>query len=293
MSAPGWYPDPGGQAGTYRFWTGSEWTPAVTTNPAATPPPTAPLGGQSTRTAPTGPPRRRTSPGLWIAGVVGLLVLGLVVWLVAQGVGRLAAGEDPFPVPNGSGTPSQNVCPRSSSSATIEPESSPGRVSGGRLSFPRLGSPWSAPRLDNRVPYGSLAAEQIVEVEPDFDGDGSSWVASVLVSDLFVGDGFASVQVGAETVLKCVLGTYYSNAEVQRQDLSSASHPIDGHPGWLLQTQLSFNIPDLQTKGERVMLLVVQVDLDQYGLFYASIPDTVSELQPDAEEALAGVRVDA
>ena len=41
------------------------------------------------------------------------------------------------------------------------------------------------------------------------------------------------------------------------------------------------------------MLLVVQVDLDQYGLFYASIPDTVSELQPDAEQALAGLKVDA
>jgi hypothetical protein len=284
VSAPGWYPDPGGQAGTYRFWTGSEWTPAVTTNPAATPPPTAPLGSQRPVEA---PPRRRTSPGLWIAGVVGVLVLGLVVWLVTQGIGRLAAGEAPFPVP--SGTASQNVCPKSSTSTSLEPESTPGRVSGGRLSFPRLGSPWSEPQLDNRVPYGSLAAEQIVEVEPDFDGEGSSWVAS----DLFVGDGFASVQVGAETVLKCVLGTYYSNAEVQRQDISSTSHPVDGHPGWLLQTQLSFDIPNLQTKGERVMLVVVQVDLDQYGLFYASIPDTVAELQPDAQTALDGLRVDA
>jgi hypothetical protein len=41
------------------------------------------------------------------------------------------------------------------------------------------------------------------------------------------------------------------------------------------------------------MLVVVQVDLDQYGLFYASIPDTVAELQPDAQTALDGLRVDA
>ncbi|MGB4916528.1 MAG: DUF2510 domain-containing protein, partial [Propionicimonas sp.] len=41
MSAPGWYPDPGGQPGMYRFWTGTAWTATITANPAATPPPTS------------------------------------------------------------------------------------------------------------------------------------------------------------------------------------------------------------------------------------------------------------
>ena len=44
-SSAGWYPDPGGQPGLYRYWTGTAWTAAVTANPQATPPPSAPLTG--------------------------------------------------------------------------------------------------------------------------------------------------------------------------------------------------------------------------------------------------------
>ncbi|MFZ1412404.1 MAG: DUF2510 domain-containing protein, partial [Micropruina sp.] len=33
MSNAGWYPDPGGQPGMYRYWTGSSWSAAVTPNP--------------------------------------------------------------------------------------------------------------------------------------------------------------------------------------------------------------------------------------------------------------------
>ena len=43
------------------------------------------------------------------------------------------------------------------------------------------------------------------------------------MSDLFVGDGFASTKVAAETVLKCVLGTYYADTVVTTSQVSSRS----------------------------------------------------------------------
>ena len=53
-----------------------------------------------------------------------------------------------------------------------------------------LGSPWGAPQGDNRVPFGSDVQSQLVPVETDYDGNGSNWVASVLVGELQAGDGF-------------------------------------------------------------------------------------------------------
>jgi hypothetical protein len=134
--------------------------------------------------------------------------------------------------------------------------------------------------------------EQIVTVQEDFDGtSGHDWVASVLVSDLHVGDGFASTRIAAETVLKCVLGIYYSDTTVTQDPISSSAHEVDGHKGWLIETQLGFDIPGLETKGERVLLLVVQTGTDDYALFYASIPDTRTDLIPDARQAMAGLKV--
>ena len=161
----------------------------------------------------------------------------------------------------------------------------------GRLAFPAMGGEWQT-QYDNRVPWGSLAMEQIVLVQAGYDGNsGHDWVASVLVSDLYVGDGFASTKVAAETVPKCVLGIYYSDTTVDQQEISSAKHDVDGHNGWLIETQLNFDIPGLETEGERVLLMVVQTGTDDYGLFYASIPDTRKDLLPDARQAMASLKV--
>jgi hypothetical protein len=43
----GWYPDPGGGAGLFRYWDGKAWSAATSPNPAA-PPPTAAIGNQPT-----------------------------------------------------------------------------------------------------------------------------------------------------------------------------------------------------------------------------------------------------
>lgn len=306
----GWYPDPGGQPGMYRYWTGSAWTEAITPTPQTTPPPPIsayarpdeglPQGAATRAGAPTGQvgdpyaypaQKRRSTLGWWLGGLGALAAVVLVATLIIRGLGGNVPGVPDLPGFNPSPTVTPNICPPASTSSpmpTADPNS--GTISGGRLSYPALGSPWTT-GWDNRVPWGALAMVQEVLDQENYDGSGSSWVASILVSDLFVGDGFASTKIASETVLKCVLGKFYADTVVEQDLVSSERHDVDGHAGWLIETQLSFSIPGLNATGERVLLLVVQTGDDDYSLFYASIPDTKSELLPDARRALEQLRV--
>lgn len=303
MSSPaGWYPDPSGQTGLYRYWTGTAWTTSVTPNPQQTPPP--PVGGPQQPVPPvsspyqpqgqaagipTGKAKRRSGALWWLAVVAALVVVALGIWFVLRGgLPGLTSGTD---AP--SGDSSSDICPQPAASASPTANNSDAtRVAAGHLSFPVLGSPWEAPDYDNRVPFGSLAREQVAMDQENYNGKGASWVSSVLVSDLYIGEGFPSAKDGAETVLKCVLGIYYSDTPVTRSDVSSASHSVDGHTGWLIETNLSFSITGLNATSERVLLLVVKVSDAEYSLFYASVPNTSSARLPDVREAMAKLQVD-
>lgn len=274
----------------FRFWTGTAWTAAVTANPSATPPPN--VAGSPVPPSGPGQPRQRLSLG-WVAGgVAALVALGLIVWLVTQGIGRLANGEDPFPT---GGQASQNVCPKVDATQTTTPpaQRNDGRVHGGKLSYPMLGAPWGPVKGDNRVPFGRDVAEQIVLVEPSYDGFSSDWVASVLVGELVAGDGFFSPQEGSQIVMKCVVGEFYGDAVVQRDDKVSKAMTVDGHDAWLVESQLSFDIPGLKTKGELAIVVIVDTGEESASLYYASIPDTVPDLVDDARWVLENLKVDA
>ncbi len=286
MASVGWYPDPGGQPGLFRYWNGSSWSAQTTSTPRQTPPPPGqPVGGPGTE-----PSGKKTPVGVWIGIGAAVLVVALIIWAVVQFLPNLTGGGNPW---QPGGNPSQNFCTAGGTSYSATPfPDRPGRVSAGHLSFPTMGDPWRDPGADNRVPFGTLAVMQSALDQDNYDGKGGVWVSSVLVSDLVSGDGFADTQSAANVVLKCVLGRYYSNTVVTRNDLSSAAYKVDGHPGWLIESQLSFDVPGLRAKGERVLLLVVSVAPDQYGLFYASVPDTSPDRLPEARDAMKNLTVD-
>ena len=326
VSSAGWYPDPGGQTGLFRYWTGTAWTAAVTANPQATPPPSAPFGapqgypqggqgyaqggsgypqgspgtgqggagyGQGGSGYPQGgtqPPRKR-AVGWWLIGGAVLVAVAVLVWFLVQGFG---AGIVPG-VPNPSGTASQNICPKvnKTTDPTVPTQANDGRVHGGKISYPLLGSPWGAVAGDNRVPFGRDVASQTVLQEDDYDGKGHSWVSSVLVGELVAGDGFFSPKEGSEIVMKCVVGTFYGDAVVARKDTSSKQITVDGHDSWYLESHLTFDIPNLVTKGETAIVVIVNTGADSSSLYYASIPDTADpQLMSDARKLVGQLTVE-
>ena len=233
------------------------------------------------------PDRPKRSATGWIIGLAAVIVT--VVVIVALVVPRLSG--DVFGNP-GSGNPTPDMCP-----AAEEPPSPPpiigDRAYGGKMSYQLLGAPWSTPVLDDRVPFGPPAYSQTVVDHPNYSGK-NSWVSSVLIGELWIGDGFSSTQQGAEVIFRCAIGKFYSDTQVTTTTVSSASHPVDGHDGWLLVSDLSFSIPNLPVTGERAIILVVATDPanQDYSLFYASIPNDQTQLLPDAEAAMDSLRVD-
>ncbi|MDR0783556.1 MAG: DUF2510 domain-containing protein, partial [Propionibacteriaceae bacterium] len=173
MSQLGWHPDPGGQAGMFRYWDGQSWSSTVSPVPlsgpptaATTPPPSSqppgwdprqPIGGSSSPAPavefPLAPARK--SPAPWIFLAVGLLVIGLVVWYVlAQPGGKISDPPTPTPTaeittPAGTPTPTttlppDSVCPPMPLKNERANHPIDARVYGGALSYTQLGSPWSS-----------------------------------------------------------------------------------------------------------------------------------------------------
>jgi len=318
----GWYPDPGGGRDLYRYWDGRAWSAATSPNPGSPPPPQGlvpttapqaagqPLGAQpqaglgygqalpGQTSSGVGAPgsayahyqqtRQKRSPvGWWLAGAA-LLVAIVVVSVLA--VRAATNGDGPSGLPGGQG--SQNACPvPQEPSEEPAPDPADGRVHGGPLSYPRLGPPWDPPRADDRVPFGSDAKIQSVTDQLNYDGNGNSWVASVLVAELQAGDGFFSPQQGSAIVVRCVIGTFYGNAAVTSDVQVDEKATIDGHDAWIVESQLSFDIPNLRAKGERLIVAIVSAG-GTSGLYYASIPDTKPELLEPARKLLEQLEVD-
>ena len=332
MSAnPGWYPDPGGGQGLFRYWDGQAWSAAISPNPSAPPPAQGLVGagtpqqggqsyghggqhygeggqlygeggqpayGQSTYGQDYGSSayadyqelEKKKSPiGWWIAGAA--LVIGIIIVAVIA-IRAVTGGVDTGTTGGPVGQPSQDVCPPQIT-PSAEPPSHPadGRVHGGPVSYPMLGSPWGAPQAENRVPFGSDAQTQMVPVEIDYDGSGHNWVASVLVGELQAGDGFFTPEQGSQIVVKCILGAFYGNNPVNSDVKVNEKTTIDGHEAWLVESQLTFDIAGLKTKGELLIVAIVSAG-NRSGLYYASIPDTTPELVQPARDALEQLQVD-
>ena len=86
---------------------------------------------------------------------------------------------------------------------------------------------------------------------------------------------------------------------IPREDRESRAHAtinkattIDGHDAWVVESQLSFDIRGLQTKGELLLVAIVAAGDESSGLFYASIPDTTPQLVQPARDALKQLKVD-
>ncbi|MDR1791546.1 MAG: DUF2510 domain-containing protein [Propionibacteriaceae bacterium] len=324
MNQAGWYPDPGGAPGMYRYWNGSAWTTAVTDNPLAasgtpTPQPaqpapqpaaSEPIRGSQYPSGNYGQVRGidpynvnpypdyyaqpQTSKKWWIVLVAVVLVLGVGIWYVTSNIGNWWGGGGSGEV-QPSGTASANACPKipEGDNAPV-PREEANRVYGGLMSYEKLGDPWSSVQYENRVAYSYMVGSQTVMDQENYDPDvpGSAWVASVVIGELAIGDGFASPEQGAELLFRCLQGEFYGDNELTVEILESSATTISGHNGWMIDSTFHFDIEGLNATSERVKIILVQTTTSGWSIFYSSVPNTSSYLDPDVDKAIASLTVD-
>lgn len=319
MKPPGWYPDPSGAFGMYRYWDGATWSEATSPTPLPGPPSAfagtqpirtgsgawgaspAPAGAWGASPAPSGAydnpggqpewpggdlkPKR--SPVPWIVLGVGLVAIAVVVFLVIRWIGGIGPG--PGPDAGGAGDPpstdTTKVCPDPPKSNVRADHPSDGRVYGGKLSYPMLGGDWSPVETEEiRIPFARDVAGQMISIHP-------GWMIAVYVGELNAGDGFYSPEEGSKIVNKCIFSSFYGGAKVNAETLRSEAFTLDGCDGWITQTNLSFNIPGVPTTSELTTVIILQTSGMSSSIFFSALSNDAQEYKPDMDAAMAGLHV--
>jgi hypothetical protein len=283
---PGWYPDPAGAPGRYRYWDGSQWSTVTTDDPH-----------QSPR------PRRRM---VLIICVLVLAVSALVAASVYVGSLRQVVAK-PTPRPTATGltvsTPTPTVSHRPtpsarSTSATAVPVRCPkgnpnrrashpidGRVYGGNLSFEE--QPTFQPEaVEPRFSFAYDVVQQTLSVSQDPD-----WIAQLAVGQLRSGDGFAGdARKTVENFVHCLItGNMYSPYLPTRTDIRSESLSINGHSGWLIDSEITVDRPDLKVAGDHTIFIVVR-DGSDWGFFFGAVPIGNAQLDAVLARTIRGLR---
>ena len=292
---PGWYRDPAGVPGRYRYWDGSQWSPITTDDPreplpadVARPetPGAATPEGRGTRIL----ERRRLAV---IIAVIVVAVIGVVSLAVYLGNLRPVA-DRAVPTPtatlNDSSAPPTRE-PSQSRSATPTPamplrcpKGNPNlrarhpiddRVYGGNLSFPEQPTFESA-SVEPRFRFAYDVVQQTLQVSRD-----PGWIAQLAVGQLRGKDSFGNdAKTAVENLVRCVIaGNMYSPYLPTRTDIRSESLSIDGHNGWLIDCEITVDRPDLPVAGDHTIFIVVR-DGQNWGFFFGAVP--IGNAQLDA-----------
>jgi Protein of unknown function (DUF2510) len=293
---PGWYPDPAGVPGRYRYWDGSGWS-TITTDDPRQPAPSA--GGLDETTddavepgAATGEAGRRRLP-LIIAVLVVLLTI------VVVGLGNFRQFVD-RPITT-SATPTPTSSQRRSASPTPAtpmplrcPTGDPtmrgshpidGRVYGGNLSFEEQPT-FDRASVEKRFHFAYDVLQQTLTVSQD-----PAWIAQLAVGQLRSRDGFSGdPRNTVESLVRCVMtGNMYSPYLPTRTDIRSESLSIDGHRGWLIESEITVDRPDIPVAGDHTIFIVVR-DGTNWGFFFGAVPIGNAQLDAVLARTIRGLR---
>lgn len=297
MSISGWYPDPAGAQGRYRFWDGENWSSATTTNPADP----APGRGRGDKG------ERGSGPKWWlpVLVIVALLLIGLVAWqlLGNRGGGPGPGGFGSVPEDTNSAEPSvsgwdetSKPTPPPSQASMVTcpftdvddetPQNDPNRLRGGGLSVAKIKG-WTDYNM--YLDWASDIHTQMDNVRP-------GWVSNIGVAQLNAVDGFNSMQVGARQTMECFSSSGYYLNYTHRVDIKNEQVTIDGHAAWWFRAEVHIDgvkagMPEID--GDLVDVIVVDLgDPERMGMFFSSVTigDTARQTLVDA--AIASISVD-
>jgi Protein of unknown function (DUF2510) len=302
---PGWYPAPEGTPGRYRYWDGSQWS-TVTTHDPRQPLPTDDGSAESLSDAPAEGAATRVSRRRRLALIIGVLVVVLTaVVAVAVYMGNHRQADRAVPTPTGSLNPSsaptvgpsQSISPSATPASPVPlrcpkgnpdlraPHPSDGRVYGGNLSFEEQPT-FEPAALEPRLSFAYDVLQQTLGVSQD-----PGWIAQLAVGQLRAKDGFVDdPRNTVENLVRCVIaGEMYSPYLPTRSDIRSESLSINGHRGWLIDSEITVDRPDLPVAGDHAIFIVVR-DGKDWGFFFGAVPIGNAQLDAVLARTIRGLR---
>lgn len=302
---PGWYPDPAGTPGRFRYWDGSHWSTTTTTSDPRQLPPVEPTQVVSTPPA-EGGSADKGSRKRRLAVIIGVLAVALatVVAAVVFGGGlRQVIDATPTPTPSrlDDSSPTPTATPTKSPSRSPTPKAlvrcpkgdptlrAPhpidGRVYGGNLSFEAQPA-FEGAVIEQRFTFAYDVLQQQVMVSQN-----PPWIAQLAVGQLRAKDGFVNdPRNTVESLAQCVVtGNMYRPYLPTRTDIRSESLSINGRSGWLIDSEITVDRPDLQVKGDHVIFLVVR-DGKDWGFFFGAVPIGYARLDAVLATTIRGLR---
>lgn len=316
MAERGWYPDPSGQPGHYRYWDGNDWSETTSTDPTVEPP------AQHRRKRP-----RRYWPLVLLIFAVAMIVLILVVSTLrppprtgasdpGPPISEVSGWDDSQPLPSAS--PTVSASPSAAASPTPTPQQFPqpgdSRPTGGYSEPSKKNCTGTEPDSVAKHPHDGLVHGGGLQFEPvtgknwfrggelgwgwayDLDGvyeridyghNALLWVGAIRAPQEP-----ETPKAAAQRVMACLIKEDADQGLVITgiDELISTKTTVDGHDGWLLRTAVG--IDDLQhgAVGRLQHLIVVDTG-DELSFFIGSIPYPDPQRIERMEQVAAGLSV--
>jgi len=270
----GWYPDPSGVRGRFRYWDGSAWSEETTTDPSSPPPAKA--------AAPTKGGGGGNLSWLIALGVLAVITI-VVVALVLRGAGGLGVGVHPAQEDSNSSTPTVSAWDETSTPTPTPPP--PPTDNGGQL----VGCPFATKTANTRQVAGKLTADTlsvntipgwaledmwlapVYDLHSQTDQVYSGWMSNIAVGLLSNSDGFENISTSAEQLMECFASSGYYVDFTGREDIISGEQiSISGHAAWRIESNIY--VSGQRVPGDVADIIVVDLggDKDHLGLFFSS-----------------------
>ena len=293
MAQPGWYPDPGGHQGMFRYWDGSAWTGQLSADPS---------------TAADPRPARQNPAAVWaiiaLVIVVALLAVFALPQLLRGGPVPTTSGPPaptasawderaPSPSPTPTRTPTRTPTPRPSPTPTRPETHLPcprydtavvnGRLYGGGLSVPVIrDSRWSVDPV-RTIPWAICATGLKRTITP-------SWVSEVVLGGIQPRSLTGSLDEQAAAIAEDSVSRFYSGGRGKLTMKTSKATTLGGLAAWELRYEVRVDYLG-SIPGDNVNVVVVQHSdgSRSFLMTFATIGDTDTQRQVEGSRAAARV----
>lgn len=298
VASTGWYPDPGGVGGRFRYWDGNAWSSQTTGDPAHTPAPKKPDDAR---------PKRGPERGWLVALVVLAVVTAIVIALLFFMTGGLPGSQNRATEDTNSSTPTVSAWDETST-PTYTPPPLPTDVGGDWIDCP-MSTGWgnttqtpgrlTAAGLSVAIPAGYAGGfMNYFDIAYDFHGVGKSippefsFFSSINVGLISFADGFTQMSTTATQAMQCWAMWDHPRDADPEVLIAGEQISVSGHAAWHVQWHIFYN------QGEPIpgeILDVIVIDMgpgaDYFGLYLSCRPYDLPDFKASIQSAMASLRV--